>query len=48
MTLRVAIEGFDRIGCNIVLAIVEYNRKDVTVVATNDAGGAALALAKQI
>lgn len=46
MTVRVAINGFGRIGRNILRAIVEYNRKDVTVVAINDIGD--VALAKQI
>ena len=38
MTVRVAINGFGRIGRNVLRAIVEYNRKDVTVVAMNDVG----------
>jgi glyceraldehyde 3-phosphate dehydrogenase (phosphorylating) len=38
MTVRVAINGFGRIGRNVLRAIVEYNRKDVTVVAINDVG----------
>ena len=32
VTVRVAINGFGRIGRNVLRAIVEYNRKDVTVV----------------
>ena len=38
MTVRVAINGFGRIGRNVLRAIVQYNRKDVTVVAINDVG----------
>ena len=38
MTVRVAINGFGRIGRNVLRAIVEYNRKDVTVLAINDIG----------
>ncbi len=38
MTVRVAINGFGRIGRNVLRAIVENNRKDVTVVAINDVG----------
>ena len=33
MTVRVAINGFGRIGRNVLRAIVENNRKDVNVVA---------------
>jgi glyceraldehyde 3-phosphate dehydrogenase len=36
MTVRVAINGFGRIGRNVLRAIVEGNRKDITVVAIND------------
>jgi glyceraldehyde 3-phosphate dehydrogenase len=36
MTVRIAINGFGRIGRNVVRAIAEYNRTDVTVVAIND------------
>jgi len=32
VTVRVAINGFGGIGRNVLRAIVEYNRKDVTVV----------------
>ncbi len=38
MTVRIAINGFGRIGRNVLRAIVENNRKDVTVVAINDVG----------
>ncbi len=41
MTFRVAINGFGRIGRNILRAIVEYNRKDVTIVAINGFGDVA-------
>src|SRR4249920_3480134 len=36
MSLRVGINGFGRIGRNVLRAIVESNRKDITVVAIND------------
>jgi glyceraldehyde 3-phosphate dehydrogenase len=36
MTVRVAINGFGRIGRNILRAIVETGRKDIQVVAVND------------
>jgi glyceraldehyde 3-phosphate dehydrogenase len=36
MTVRVAINGFGRIGRNILRAIVESDRKDIEVVAIND------------
>ena len=36
MSVRIAINGFGRIGRNVLRAIVEANRKDVTVVAIND------------
>ncbi len=36
MTVRVAINGFGRIGRNILRAIAENNRTDLTVVAIND------------
>jgi len=36
MTVRVAINGFGRIGRNILRAIVESGRKDIEVVALND------------
>ena len=38
MTLRVGINGFGRIGRNILRAIVENKRKDISVVAINDLG----------
>src|SRR5690606_24893901 len=38
MTVKVAINGFGRIGRNILRAIVESGRKDVQVVAINDLG----------
>ena len=38
MPVRVAINGFGRIGRNIVRAIVESGRKDIDVVAVNDLG----------
>jgi glyceraldehyde 3-phosphate dehydrogenase len=38
MTVRVAINGFGRIGRNVLRAIAEYNRTDLTVVAINDLG----------
>jgi glyceraldehyde 3-phosphate dehydrogenase (phosphorylating) len=36
MSVRVAINGFGRIGRNVLRAIAEANRKDVEVVAVND------------
>jgi glyceraldehyde 3-phosphate dehydrogenase len=41
MTVRVAINGFGRIGRNVLRAISEYKRDDLTVVAINDLGDAA-------
>jgi len=38
MTIRVAINGFGRIGRNVLRAIVESGRKDIEVVAINDLG----------
>src|SRR5512138_630969 len=38
MAVRVAINGFGRIGRNILRAIVESKRKDIEVVAINDLG----------
>src|SRR6478609_7628060 len=38
MTVRVAINGFGRIGRNIVRAIYESGREDIVVVAVNDLG----------
>ena len=40
MAARVAINGFGRIGRNILRAIVESGRKDIDVVALNDLGPA--------
>jgi glyceraldehyde 3-phosphate dehydrogenase len=36
MTVHVAINGFGRIGRNILRAIIENGRKDIEVVAVND------------
>src|SRR5690348_3876817 len=36
MTIRVAINGFGRIGRNVLRAIVESGRKDIVVVGIND------------
>jgi len=38
MTVRVAINGFGRIGRNVLRAIIESGRKDIEVVAANDLG----------
>jgi glyceraldehyde 3-phosphate dehydrogenase len=38
MTLKVAINGFGRIGRNVLRAIVESGREDIQVVAINDLG----------
>src|SRR5580700_4288925 len=38
MAVRVAINGFGRIGRNILRAIVESGREDIEVVALNDLG----------
>jgi len=38
MTLRVAINGFGRIGRNVLRAIIESGRTDIEVVAINDLG----------
>src|SRR5437868_12107476 len=38
MTVRVAVNGFGRIGRNILRAIAESGRKDIDVVALNDLG----------
>ena len=38
MTVRVAINGFGRIGRNVLRAIIENNRSDISVVAINDLG----------
>jgi glyceraldehyde 3-phosphate dehydrogenase len=41
MTVRVGINGFGRIGRNVLRAISENNRKDLTAVAINDLGDVA-------
>src|SRR6201985_752221 len=38
MAIRVAINGFGRIGRNVLRAIAESGRKDIEVVAINDLG----------
>src|SRR3569832_677735 len=38
MTLRVAINGFGRIGRLVLRSIVEHGRRDIEVVAINDLG----------
>ncbi len=38
MSIRVGINGFGRIGRNVLRAIIEGKRKDITVVAINDLG----------
>ena len=38
MTVRVAINGFGRIGRLVLRAIVESDRKDIVVVGVNDLG----------
>src|SRR5690606_19925766 len=38
MTVKVAVNGFGRIGRNVVRAIFESGRKDIEVVAINDLG----------
>ena len=38
MTVKVAINGFGRIGRNVLRAIVESGRTDIEVVAINDLG----------
>ncbi|MGO8952004.1 MAG: type I glyceraldehyde-3-phosphate dehydrogenase [Rhodomicrobium sp.] len=38
MTVKVGINGFGRIGRNVLRAISEYNRTDVSIVAINDVG----------
>ena len=44
MSVKVAINGFGRIGRNILRASVENNRKDVEVVAINDLGSSEMNL----
>ena len=41
MTVKVAINGFGRIGRNVLRSIVEYDRQDVSIVAINDIGDVA-------
>ena len=38
MTVRLAINGFGRIGRNVLRAIIENNRTDISVIAINDLG----------
>ena len=38
MTVKVAINGFGRIGRLVLRAIIESKRKDISVVAINDLG----------
>src|SRR3990167_353146 len=38
MTVRVAINGFGRIGRNVLRSLVEHGRTDIEVVAINDLG----------
>ncbi len=38
MSIRVAINGFGRIGRNVLRAIAESGRKDIEVVGINDLG----------
>src|SRR5919109_793092 len=38
MTVKVAINGFGRIGRNVLRAIIESGRTDIEVVAVNDLG----------
>ncbi len=38
MTVKVAINGFGRIGRNVLRAIIESGRTDIKVVAINDLG----------
>jgi len=38
MTVKVAINGFGRIGRNVLRAIVESGRTDIEVIAINDLG----------
>ena len=38
MAIKVAINGFGRIGRNVLRAIVELGRKDIQVVTVNDLG----------
>ena len=38
MAVKVAINGFGRIGRNVLRAIIESDRKDIDVIAINDLG----------
>jgi len=38
MTVRIAINGFGRIGRNVLRALVESRRQDLEIVAINDLG----------
>jgi glyceraldehyde 3-phosphate dehydrogenase len=38
MTVKVAINGFGRIGRNVLRAIIESGRIDIVVIAINDLG----------
>ena len=38
MTLKIGINGFGRIGRNVLRAIIESDRSDLEVVAINDLG----------
>ncbi|QFY44347.1 type I glyceraldehyde-3-phosphate dehydrogenase [Candidatus Methylospira mobilis] len=40
MTIKIAINGYGRIGRNVLRAVYEYGRKDVSIVAINDLGDA--------
>ena len=44
MTLKIGINGFGRIGRNILRAIVETGRSDLEVIAINDLGSIAKAI----
>ena len=46
MALRVAINGFGRIGRLVLRAIVESGRRDIEVVAVNDLGPVEMPMAK--
>ena len=41
MTIKVAINGYGRIGRNVLRALYESGRKDVQIVAVNDLGDVA-------
>jgi Glyceraldehyde-3-phosphate dehydrogenase/erythrose-4-phosphate dehydrogenase len=44
MTLRVGINGFGRIGRNVLRAIIESQREDIKVVAINNRSSIQVAL----